>query len=95
MTTKAEVLDTVKQRFEAWETLLGSLTGPQLTTTIPKLGTSIKEIMAHLYAWQQVSIARLEGGLYHRNPVYPQVPPEFDLETDSLETESNVDDFNA
>lgn len=95
MTTKEQVLHTVKAQFEAWETLLGSLAEAQLTTTIPKLGTSIKEIMAHLYAWQLVSIARLEAGLHHRTPVYPSVPSEFDLETDSLDTESNVDDFNA
>ncbi len=28
--------------------------------------------MAHLWAWQQISIARLEGGVLDREPMYPQ-----------------------
>ncbi|HET7143098.1 MAG TPA: ClbS/DfsB family four-helix bundle protein, partial [Anaerolineales bacterium] len=33
---------------------------------------SIKDVIAHLWAWQQVSIARMEAGRQDRKPQYPQ-----------------------
>ena len=32
---------------------------------------SVKDVVSRLWAWQQVSIARMEGGLWDREPVFP------------------------
>ena len=33
---------------------------------------SIKDVIAHLWAWQQISIARMAGGLQDREPEFPK-----------------------
>jgi len=36
------------------------------------LDWSIKDVMAHLWAWQQISIARMEDGVRNQVPEYPK-----------------------
>ena len=49
------------------------ITGPQLPSNL-----SIKDVIAHLWAWQQRSIARLEAALHNREPEFPRWPEELD-----------------
>jgi hypothetical protein len=55
---------------------LGRITGnPERGTTDRPhfdFDWSIKDIVAHLWAWQQISIARVEGGLNDREPGFPK-----------------------
>lgn len=82
MNSKAEVIALLKDEFNQWEALLGRLDEAQLTT--PQLDNtwSIKDVMAHLMAWQQLSIARLEAALYGRDPIHPAWPTDIEHEPD-------------
>jgi hypothetical protein len=90
MKMKDHILAAVKEQFESWEDLLARLTEAEISAPIFELGRSIKDLIAHLWAWQQISIARMEGGLYNREPKLPA------WITDSVENwEENVDHVNA
>ena len=60
------------EQFANWEKLLASLSEEKVITPHFDFDWSIKDVMAHLWAWQQISIARIEGGLYSHEPVFPK-----------------------
>lgn len=72
MYMKTHMLAALREEFEHWENVLAGLSEAQITA-IPQPGElSLKDEIAHLWAWQQRSIARLEAGL---NGGEPQMPP--------------------
>lgn len=90
MNDKQQILTALQEEFSRWEELLASLSEEQVTAPQLPAGLSIKDVMAHLMAWQQVSIARLEAAQVDKEPVYPNW-----LEGLSPESEEDVDQFNA
>ena len=72
MSMKDHILSALRDQFESWGKLLDSLGEEQIITPRFDLDWSIKDVMAHLWAWQQISIARLEGGIHDRKPDYPK-----------------------
>ncbi|MBE0697747.1 MAG: ClbS/DfsB family four-helix bundle protein [Anaerolineaceae bacterium] len=68
---KEHVLSALREQFERWEALLAGLSEAQVSAPLPSSEWSIKDNLAHLWAWQQRSIARMEAALYDREPVYP------------------------
>ena len=72
MSMKGHILAALQEQFERWEELLAGLREVQIDAPQFELNWSIKEIMAHLWAWQQISIARMEGSMLDREPEYPQ-----------------------
>jgi len=72
MNMKDHILTALKELFDHWEELLASLLQEQITTPHFDLDWSIKDVIAHLWGWQQISIARLEGGVLDREPEFPQ-----------------------
>ncbi len=90
MNMKAHILAAMREQFENWEKLLSSLDEDQLTTPHFDLDWSIKDVIAHLWAWQQITIARLDAGLQDRQPELPR------WITDSIENwEENANQVNA
>jgi hypothetical protein len=76
MNDKQELLQNIKDEFNRWEELLGSMTEAQLTAPDLDDGWSVKDVMAHLLAWQSRSIERLESALTNREPEFPGWPEE-------------------
>ena len=90
MSMKTHILAALQELFENWEKLLGNLSEEQLMAPAFDLEWSIKDVMAHLWAWQQISIARLEAGLIEKEPKFPA------WITDSSEDwEENANQVNA
>lgn len=71
MNMKEHILDALQEQFESWEELLASLREEQITAPKFDFDWSIKDVVTHLWAWQQISIARMEGGIFDREPEYP------------------------
>ena len=82
MTDKTQMLTMLKEEFKTWETLLANLGEAQIMTPLQPGEMSIKDTMAHLMTWQQLSIARLEAGLRGSEPVLPDWPENLDAEPD-------------
>ena len=88
MNDKASLLASLKQALNDWEEVLAGLTEDQITSLKPSSGLTIKDEVAHMMAWQQLSNARLEAALENREPAMPDWPvdeePESDEDTDRL-----------
>ena len=72
MSMKEHILAALREQFEHWEALLASLSEEQIAASRFDENWSVKDVMNHLWAWQQISIARLEGGVMGHEPDYPQ-----------------------
>lgn len=90
MNMKEHILAALREQFTRWEELLASMRDEQLT--VPHLPShwSTKDVLVHLWAWQQRSIARLEAALSDREPKFPKWLPEVDPDL-----EGNTDQINA
>lgn len=89
MDTDILIITKLKDEFEQWNQFLAKLTEAQVSTPNQYGRMSIKDVLAHLMAWQQISIARLEAGLEDRLPVYPGWPLEF------FTSDEDLDKINA
>jgi len=90
MNMKEHILTALREEFNRWEELLASMSEAHITAALVPSHWSIKDVIAHLWAWQQRSIARLEAARLNREPEFPTWPPELDPES-----EDNTDDMNA
>ena len=72
MNMKEHILAALREQIEHWEELLADLSEEQITAPRFDFDWSIKDVLAHLWAWQQISIARMESGVHDRKPEYPE-----------------------
>ncbi len=90
MNDKSQMLAMLKEEFNNWEELLANLDEDQIVAPQLPGNWSIKDVMAHLMAWQQLSIARLEAALNDREPVLPAWPEDLDPEPDGQPHDMNA-----
>jgi hypothetical protein len=90
MNEKEKINTMFREVFDRWEELLAGLNEEQITAANRIGELSIKDILAHLAAWQQVSLARMQAALQNQQPEYPGWPPELDTVH-----ETNLDQTNA
>jgi hypothetical protein len=88
MNDKTQIISMLREEFNRWEELLASLSEEQIKVPQLPSSLSIKDVIAHLRAWQQVSIARLEAAQLDKEPVFPNwlagLDPESDEERDQF-----------
>jgi hypothetical protein len=90
MNMKEHILTALREQFDRWEELLARLSDVQITAQRFDYDWSIQDVIAHLWGWQQISIARMEAAMLNREPELPKWIAELDGEW-----EENVDQTNA
>jgi hypothetical protein len=96
MNDRERILTSLSEVFNRWEELLDSLPEAQIIAAqlpsdpVYPTPMSIKDVIAHLHAWQQVSIARLEAARLGAQPILPGW-----LEGADPESEEEIEQFNA
>jgi hypothetical protein len=80
MNMKEHMLAAMQEQFDRWEELLAAESNKQIDVALLPSEWSIKDIIAHLMAWQQRSTAHVEAVKYIREPVFPGWPAELNLE---------------
>ena len=88
--TKQELISALRDEFDRWERLLGGMTQDQVAARDLPSGLSVKDVIAHLWAWQGLSVARLEAALDNRDPQYDLGPNGLDPDN-----EENLEGINA
>ena len=89
MNEKQQMLANLREQFEQWQAFLGELDEAQIAAAqeAHSGGLSIKDEVAHLWAWQQISNARLAAALGEHEPRFPEWLRGLDPEAESsLET---------
>lgn len=87
---KEQILEGLTRVFNRWQELLPGLHAEQLNTPVKPLPWTIKDIVAHMWAWQQISIARMQAAVDGSEPRYPEWRAMFEPDP-----EENVDRANA
>ncbi len=90
MTMKQHILAALREEFDRWEELLASMSEEQITALLLPSIWSIKDVMAHLMAWQQLSIARVQAAQLDRAPEFPKWAAGLDPDS-----EGNTEKINA
>jgi hypothetical protein len=63
-------LTALREEFDQWENVLARLSEGQIAA--PHFGSfTVKDIVAHLWAWQQITLARVEAAGHNREPEFP------------------------
>jgi hypothetical protein len=88
MIMKRHILAALREELDLWEELLADMSAAQITTPLVPSNWSIKDEIAHLWAWQQRTIARVEAALLDRQPEFPRWPA-------GLDPDGNPDQINA
>jgi hypothetical protein len=71
MNDKQQILEKLIDIFNRWQELLTDLSEEQITQPLLPSTWTVKDIVAHLWAWQQASVARAEAALQGIEPRYP------------------------
>jgi len=71
MNAKQHIIDELAEIFNRWQILLASLSEEQLNAPLVPSSWTVKDVVAHLWSWQQASVARMEAGLQDEEPNYP------------------------
>jgi hypothetical protein len=92
MNMKKHILTALREEFNHWEESLASLSGEQITNLRVLDEWSTKDVITHLWAWQQISVARLEAALSSKEPKFPKWVAELqaDWEEDANLTNAHV-----
>ncbi len=89
MHMKHHILAALREELAAWEALLASTSEAQLTAPREPSGWSLKDELAHLWGWQERTVARVEGGLANREPIFPAWPDGLDPESEGALAQIN------
>lgn len=90
MNMQEHILAALQEQFERWEELLASLSNEQIIAPYSPEYWSVKDDIAHLMAWQQRSIARLEAAVSDREPAYPQWTSAPDPDAEGITDQTNA-----
>ncbi len=82
MNMKEHILAALQEEFNRWEELLASMSEEQITAPRLPDQRSIKDVVAHLWAWQQRSIARLDAAVSGGEPGFPKWVADIDPDSD-------------
>jgi hypothetical protein len=90
MKSKEQLLAALQDEFNRWQKALDGLSEEEATARTLPANRSVHDVLVHLWAWQQRSIARLEAALGHGEPNVPGWPAGVDPEA-----EEGVEQINA
>lgn len=72
MNNKGQILDKLTEIFNRWQALLASLSEEQIIAPLVPSSWTVKDVITHLWTWQQASVAWMEAALHGREPEYPR-----------------------
>jgi hypothetical protein len=72
MENKQEINARLQKVFNQWQDLLTCLSEEQILAPLLPSTWTIKDTVAHMWAWQQATVARAEAALLGKDPDYPE-----------------------
>lgn len=70
-TNKAQLLEVMQSEHDALDTMLAALTPEQMTSVSVTTQWSIKDVLAHLSAWEQLCLGWYKAGQRGQTPALP------------------------
>jgi hypothetical protein len=91
MPGKEQLISALRQSHVNWEHLIRGMSEDEIARPQFDGDWSVKDVVAHLWAWQQISVARFEAALLEKEPNYP----DWLRGTDPFIAEENTEEFNS
>lgn len=91
MPSKEHLVSALRQSHDTWEHLLREMSEEEIARPQFDEDWSVKDVVAHLWAWQQISGARFEAALLEKEPNYP----DWLQGADPFIAEENTEEFNS
>lgn len=90
MSMKDHILSALREQFNQLEELLASLSEEHIIMPSFDDNWSIKDVVNHLWGWQQISIARMNAGVFNREPEFPKWLTNFPGNWDESASQTNA-----
>ncbi len=90
MSMKQHILLALREQYERWDELLAGLTEAQATTPLPASTWCVRDVISHLWAWQQRSTARVEAASRNQEPQFPKWPEDLDPDLEGSTNQVNT-----
>jgi hypothetical protein len=90
MFMKNAMLAALHEELAAWDAFLAALTEEQCTSPVATAELSIKDELAHLWAWQQRSVARMQAAVQDSTPLMPDWPMQLTQESAGVADQINA-----
>ena len=74
MNMKAHILAALREQFSVWQEVLEKLDESQVSVPLAPSSWTIGDVVNHLWAWQQRTLARAEAALAGGEPRFPPWP---------------------
>jgi hypothetical protein len=71
MNGKQQILTGLTEVYDRCQALLANLSEERIAKPLLPSSWTVKDVIAHLWSWQQASVARMEAALADREPEYP------------------------
>jgi hypothetical protein len=72
METKQQILTDLREIFARWEDLLSRLSDENFTQPLTPSDWTVKDVVAHMWSWQQASVSRMDAAVRNQEPDYPE-----------------------
>ena len=79
---KQQMLILLENELKQWEELIADLSEDKIITAPLANAWTVKDLFAHLMAWDQLVIARLDAAKFDREPIMPEWVIETPLDLD-------------
>lgn len=90
MDMKHHILAALREEFDRWEDLLVRLDERQILTPLLPSHWTVKDVIAHLMAWQQRSVARVDAAVGRHDPRFPDWSAGIDLDAEGVTDRVNA-----
>ena len=90
MSMQTHMLAALREQMQEWQVVLEEADEDRAIVPLAGSEWSLKNVVIHLWAWQQRSLARLEAALNGSQPQFPDWPAQY-----SPDTDASVDGLNA
>jgi len=85
MDMKGHILAAMDEQFTRWEELLAGMSETQLAVPLSPSAWTTKDVLTHVWAWQQRTNARLTAAVLDREPEFPKWPAELDPNAEDVD----------
>lgn len=92
MNMQAHLLAALREELEQWEQQLAGLAEQDRLIPLEPSPWTVKDELAHLWAWQLRSRARLDAAREEREPVYPRWGPA-ELDAEDFDSTDQVNEW--
>lgn len=90
MKMKEHILTALREQFNHWAELFVNISEEQINAPLLPSDWCMKNVITHLWAWQQISVARMEAARHDHEPEFPKWVAELQADWEGNANQTNA-----